>query len=97
MAGYILSNAAETDLAEIIDYVAEDSIQAALSVYEKFLAVFRMLADHPNAGHHRDDLASRAVRFFPVYSYMVVYVAGSRPLEIARLLNAAQDMKSLLK
>jgi plasmid stabilization system protein ParE len=97
MAGYIVSCAAEADLAAILEYIAEDSVQAALTVNERFLSVFRMLAEHPQAGHYRDDLASRAVRFFPVYSYMVVYLSGSEPLEVARILSAAQDTESILK
>lgn len=96
MAGYIFSNEAEDDLDAILEYIAADSVQAAISVYARFLEVFRLLAENPEAGHHRDDLAPRALRFFPVYSYMVVYVSGSRPVEIARILGAAQDLERIL-
>ncbi len=48
------------------------------------------------AGHHRDDLASRDLRFLPVHSSMVVYLSGSRPVEIERILGAAQDIRTIL-
>jgi len=96
MTGYVLSKEAETDLAEILDYIAADSIQSALDVHGRFLEVFRMLGENPDAGHYREDLASRAVRFFPVYSFMVVYISGSAPVEIVRIFGAAQDVESVL-
>lgn len=97
MAGYVLSNEAEADLDAILDYIAADSIQSALDVHGRFLEVFRVLAENPDAGHYREDLASRAVRFFPVYSYMVVYLSGSSPVGIVRILGAAQDVEKILR
>ena len=96
MVGYILSNEAEADLDSILDYIAADSIQSALNVHDRFLEVFRMLGENPDAGHYREDLASRAVRFFPVYSFMIVYLSGSSPVEVARIFGAAQDVESIL-
>lgn len=96
MAGYIFSNEAEADFDALLEYIAADSVQAAIDVHTRFLEVFRLLAENPEAGHYRDDLASRALRFFPVYSYMIVYVSGSQPVEIARILSAAQDMGRIL-
>ena len=97
MSGYIFSNEAEADFDSILEYIAADSVQSALDVHARFLKVFQLLAENPEAGHYREDLTSRAVRFFPVYSYMVVYISGSRPVEIARILGAAQDLESILE
>ncbi len=96
MPGYIFSNEAETDFDSILEYIAEDSIQSAINVHSRFLEIFQLLAENPEVGHYREDLTSRAVRFFPVYSYMVVYVSGSKPVEIARILRATQDVESIL-
>ncbi len=96
MPGYIFSTGAEADFDSILEYLAADSLQSVLDVHARFLEVFRLIAENPEAGHCREDLASRAVRFFPVYSFMVVYVSGSRPVEIARILGATQDVKSIL-
>ncbi|MBK9778004.1 MAG: hypothetical protein IPP62_16870 [bacterium] len=43
------------------------------------------------------DLTSRPVRFFPVYSYLVVYSANARPIEIVRVLGGAQDVGAILQ
>lgn len=97
MANYILSAEAEADLTGILEYISQDSPQSALHVWDRFLEVFRVLGEHPDSGHYREDLASQSVRFFPVYSYMVVYTSGSKPVEIARILGAAQDVESILR
>lgn len=97
MGGYILSNDAEADLNSILDHIATDSIQSALKVHDRFLEVFRMLGENPNIGHYREDLTSRAVRFFPVYSFMIVYLSGSSPVEVARIFGTAQDVESILR
>jgi toxin ParE1/3/4 len=96
MSGFIFSNEAEAGFDAILEYIAADRVQSALDVHARFLEVFQLLAENPEAGHYRDDLTSRAVRFFPVYSYMVVYISGSKPVEIARILGAAQDLESIL-
>ena len=74
MSGFIFSNEAEADFDAILEYIAEDSVQSALDVHARFLEIFQLLGENPEAGHYRKDLTSRAVRFFPVYSYMVVYI-----------------------
>ncbi|MBK9304789.1 MAG: type II toxin-antitoxin system RelE/ParE family toxin [bacterium] len=59
--------------------------------------MFELLAENPGAGHFRHDLTSRPVRFFPVYSYLVVYAANNSPIEIVRVLGSALDIETILK
>jgi plasmid stabilization system protein ParE len=61
------------------------------------MEVFELLGQHPDIGHFREDLTTHAVRFFPVYSYLVIYMAGTNPVEIVRVLGGAQDVESVLK
>jgi plasmid stabilization system protein ParE len=97
MPRYFLVPEARKDLTEILEYIGADSIDAALQVHDRFIQIFELLAENPEAGHFRDDLTSRPVRFFPVYSYLVVYAAGSSPIEIVRVLGGALDARSILK
>jgi len=97
VTGYVLVPEARADLVAILDYLAEDSIDSALGVHSRFLKVFELLAENPNAGHYRDDLTSRPVRFFPVYSYLVVYLADSSPVQIVRVLGGAQNVEAILE
>ena len=96
MAGYLLVPEARTDLLEIFNYIAEDSADSALRVHGRFIEIFELLAENPDAGHYREDLTSRPVRFFPVYSYLVVYLAGTNPVQIVRVLGGAQDVETIL-
>jgi plasmid stabilization system protein ParE len=97
MAGYVLVPEARRDLHGIIEHIAHDSIDSALRVHDRFVEIFELLAENPGAGHFRDDLTSRPVRFFPVYSYLVVYLADTGPVQIVRVLGGAQDVESILK
>ena len=96
MANYVLVPEARNDLLEILTYIATDSVDSALRVHGRFVEIFELLSENPNVGHYRDDLTSRPVRFFPVYSYLVVYLAETSPVQIVRVLGGAQDVKSIL-
>ncbi len=97
MPGYYLVPQARTDLRGILSYIARDNIDAADKVLDRFLEIFELLSENPDMGHFRDDLTTHPVRFFPVYSYLVVYMAGSCPVEVARVLGGAQDVEAILK
>ena len=97
MPGYYLVPQARTDLREILHYIAEDSVDAADKVLDRFLEIFELLGENPDMGHFRDDLTTHPVRFFPVYSYLVIYMADTSPVEVVRVLGGAQDLESILK
>jgi plasmid stabilization system protein ParE len=55
------------------------------------------LAAVPGAGHSRMDLTKKPVRFFPVYSYLIVYLPDSKPLRVVSILHAHRNLKRVLK
>ena len=55
-----------------------------------------LLASAPGIGHWRPDLTSVDVRFFPVYSYLIVYRPGSKPLQVVSILHGARDVQRIL-
>jgi toxin ParE1/3/4 len=55
------------------------------------------LAETPGIGHTRQDLTDRPVKFWSVYSYLIVYDSESRPLTIVAVLHGARDVEQLLK
>ncbi len=93
---YTLTPAAREDLRRILEYIAADSVEASLAVHARFEKLFELLVDHPYIGHLRDDLSDRALRFFPLLSYLVIYIAESKPLQIIRILSAARDVHRIL-
>lgn len=97
MGRYILSVAAREDLAEIADFIRQDNPDAAKRVVRSFKEAFRKLARTPRIGHVREDLARRSLRFWPVYSYLIIYSAESRPLQIVRILRGTRDVRRILE
>ena len=96
MIGYFLVPQARADLREILRYIAEDNVDAADTVLARFLEIFELLGENPDMGHFREDLTTHPVRFFPVYSYLVIYMADTSPVEVIRVLGGAQDLESIL-
>ena len=58
---------------------------------------FRFLAATPGAGHSRTDLTSEPVKFWPVFSFFVVYDPAIQPIGIARVLHGSRDLAALLR
>jgi plasmid stabilization system protein ParE len=96
MTRFVLTRLARQDLEEIWDYLAAENRQAAERVFKGIEAAIRKLAKTPTLGHLREDLADRRNRFFLVYSYLIVYRSGTKPLEIIRILHASRDVRDLL-
>jgi antitoxin ParD1/3/4/toxin ParE1/3/4 len=97
MARFALTEIAKEDLAEIVVYIRRNNREAAKRVRGELRAAMRMLADSPGMGHARDDLTPEPVRFWSIYSYLIVYKPDSKPLEILRVLHGARDVGSVLR
>ena len=95
--GYRLTPEADANLAEICAFISEDSLDAALRVLGALERTFNQLVATPEMGHSREDLTGRPVKFWPVYSYLVVYDPASSPLTIIAVLHGARDVEHLLK
>jgi plasmid stabilization system protein ParE len=50
----------------------------------------------PDAGHFRKDLTPLAVKFWPIFSYLVVYDPAARPVAIVWVLHGRQDVEAIL-
>ena len=48
-------------------------------------------------GHTREDLTRRSVKFWSVFSYLLVYDPESKPLTVIAVLHGARDVEQLLK
>jgi plasmid stabilization system protein ParE len=94
---YRLTHSARRDLEKIYDYIAEDSLQAAGRMIDRFTAAFRKLAETPGLGHFREDLTREPFRFWAVGSYLVLYRPATHPLEILRVIHGARDVRAILE
>jgi antitoxin ParD1/3/4/toxin ParE1/3/4 len=55
------------------------------------------LSRNPAAGQWRKNLTGEPVRFFPVYSYLIVYRPETTPLQIVAILHGRRDVEQLLR
>jgi plasmid stabilization system protein ParE len=97
MGRYVLTAAARADLSEIAEFIRQDSPGAARRVVESLREAMANLARMPEMGHVREDLAPTPLRFWPVFSYLIIYRPESRPLQVLRILHGARDVRSLLE
>jgi antitoxin ParD1/3/4/toxin ParE1/3/4 len=94
---YILSPEAVDDLIAIWNHIKQ---QSSFEMADRVESVIRgriaFLAENPGAGHWRRDLTEIPVRFFPVYSYLIVYRPESQPLQIVAILHGRRDVGTVL-
>jgi plasmid stabilization system protein ParE len=96
MKQFVLTPRAEQDISDIWDFIAGDNIEAADRVLEALEQGIAKLAKTPGIGHWREQLTDKRHWFFLVYSYLIVYRHGARPLQIIRVLHAARDVQTIL-
>lgn len=95
---FILAPEAAHDLAQIWLRIEEDkNADIADRVERVILDRIAFLARTPGAGHTRRDLTDAPVKFFPVYSYLIVYRPETRPLQVVSILHGHRDAKKILK
>lgn len=94
---YRLTERAEADIDAITDFIAADNIDAAVEVVLALEDAFVLLASPPGIGHTRADLTDRPLKFWSVYSYLVVYDPASDPLTITAVLHGARHVAQILK
>ncbi|MGD0694356.1 MAG: type II toxin-antitoxin system RelE/ParE family toxin [Terriglobia bacterium] len=94
---FILAREAACDLAKIWRYLKKESSRETADRVESVIrSKFVYLADFPGAGHWRRDLTSAEVRFFSVYSYLIVYRPETKPLEKVCILHGSRDVAGIL-
>ena len=96
MKRFVLTRAAKVDLADIAHHIRSESPAAALRVVGELRKAIHRLAGSPHLGHLREDLADEPLRFWPVYSYLIIYDPQSRPIQVLRILHGARDVRALM-
>lgn len=93
-----ITEAAEQDLAEIIDYISNDNPAAALKVAENIEQNILQLEDFPLIGAIPKNrrLTHQGYRILIVDSYLVFYVLlDNGTVEIRRIISGKRDYKFL--
>ncbi len=94
---YVLAPEAALDLVQIWRYIKkQSSVEMADHVESVIRERLAFLAANPGAGHWRKNLTEQAVKFFPVYSYLIVYRPETTPLQVVSVLHGRRDVAQLL-
>lgn len=95
---FVLAPQAAADLADIWRYIKNQSTAAMADHVESVIRdKFAFLSETPEAGHHRRNLMNEEVKFFPVYSYLIVYRPATRPLQVVAILHGRRDIEQVLR
>lgn len=86
-----LTDDAKQDLADIKAYLTKESgVNASRHVIKRIKEGMDFLGNTPGAGHLREDLTAADVKFWLVFSYLILYKATARPLGIVRVLHGSR-------
>jgi antitoxin ParD1/3/4/toxin ParE1/3/4 len=88
---FVLSPAATADVEQIEAVLDEHAPAATDRVLTGLRDAMRRIAASPGIGHLRDDLADEPLRFYSVWSYLIVYRL-TEPVEIVRVVHGARDV-----
>jgi len=97
MKRFVLTKPAEDDLHQIKNYLAERAGPTiARRVLKEIRLAMDLLGDQPDLGHSRENLTNRPVKFWAVFSFLIVYAPSPPPVRVMRVLHGAQDVERLL-
>src|SRR5258708_12210635 len=95
---YVRGAEGAVGLVQIWRYIKKQSnVEIADHVESVIREKIVFLAANPGAGHWRKNLTDEAVKFFPVYSYLIVYRHETTPLQIVSILHGRRDVEQLLR
>ena len=94
MPEILKSPRAKFDLAEIWDYIAENSETRADAFIEMIDQKLQIIAERPTIGRSRDELVP-ALRSFPVGRYVIFYRPIENGIDVVRVLHSARDLDTV--
>ena len=95
---YVFAPQAAQDLADIWRYLENQSSTAVAGRVESVIRQrIIFLSGHSNIGYWRKDLTGDAVKFFAVYSYLIVYRPDTKPLQVVSILHGRRDVETVLR
>lgn len=85
---------AESDILDIWDYTADDSVEQADRSVDKVDEKLRLLATQPLMGRARHELATD-MRSLPLGRYVIFCVPIADGIDVVRVLHCARDIDAV--
>ena len=95
MIGFSISDRARRDLDEIMLYIAQDNVPAALGLMDRFDEMFALLTGQPGMGVAITEV-QHGVSMVPVERYLVFYEKHAQEIRIFRVLHSAREWRTIL-
>jgi plasmid stabilization system protein ParE len=89
---YRLSSIAENDISRIIEHIAQNNLDAALNLIDRFTQAFILLSTNPELGEKCPHL-DLSLRQFVVEKYLVTYQITPEEIIIIRVTHGAQILR----
>ncbi len=89
-----LAHLADLDLGSIRDYIGQHNPTAANRVLDEIFDTLERLADAPELGERRSDLAQN-LRAFAVRLYVIFYYPSPNGIHVARIVHGARDFPTM--
>ena len=97
MNRFVLTGPAKRDLDQIKSFTLEKAgPRITRRVMRDIRAALKLVGRVPGTGHVREDLTGRPVKFWPIYSYLIVYDPESKPIQILRILHGMRNVEEIL-
>ncbi|MBI1389897.1 MAG: type II toxin-antitoxin system RelE/ParE family toxin [bacterium] len=93
---FFLRPAAETDLEELWNFIAKDSVNRADRFVEMIFNQFEKITINPHIGRIRRELQA-GIRSFPFQNHVIYYQVLSERIEIIRVLHDAQNRDIIMQ
>lgn len=87
--------AAMHDMADILEYVSEESETRGLEILGALFRQANLLVESPWIGRSRHDDLGPGIRSIPVGSYLLFYRVKSDGVEVLRVFHGARDLQRL--
>jgi toxin ParE1/3/4 len=91
-----LAQLADLDLDAIRDYIGQHNPRAADNVLDQLFETLERLANEPELGEQRNDLAQN-LRAFVVRPYVIFYRPVRDGVHVARIVHGARDFPALFR
>lgn len=85
---------AASDILDIWDYIADDSIEQADRWVDRLDEKLELIATQPLIGRARDEL-EEGLRSFPFGRYVIFYALVEGGVDVVRVLHGARDIDEI--
>jgi plasmid stabilization system protein ParE len=92
---FVLHPEAYTDIDELWEYIASDSLDAADRVIQEIYRTIDSLVTFPGQGHRRPDLTTRPLRFRTVRDYLIAYAPEEKPLVVIAVVHGRRNPRMI--